>query len=296
MTRISPLVSVIIPTYKRGNLVGKTIDSVIKQTYSNYELIIVDDASPDDTADWIAKNYPQLQLIRLPKNLGNGAARNIGLKASQGEFIAFLDHDDQWQPEYLATQVETLQSNPDAVLCYCNYWEIRDDNTKIFHDLTPKAIYPDFTYYLLMWNIIDSFSLAVIRKSALLAVGLLNESLKICNDMELYLRLSSYGKIIHVPETLVFKYRHQDNLCNDYWLWVKDELALHDIFFATEISQPYRHLKSQVKSYAVLKILRKTWSSHQDWFFALVMITKSFLLAPRYRLELLSKRLFSRIT
>jgi glycosyltransferase involved in cell wall biosynthesis len=296
MTTDLPLVSVIIPTYKRGDLIAKTIDSVTQQTYSNYELIIVDDASPDRTADWIAENYPQFSLIRLPKNLGNGAARNIGLKAAQGEFIAFLDHDDQWQPEYLATQVETLQSNPDAVLCYCNYLEVREDETTIFHDLTPKKIYTDFTYYLLMWNIIDSFSLALIRKQSLFQVGLLNESLKICNDMELYLRLSTHGKIIHVPQALVFKYRHKNNLCNDYWLWSRDELALHDIFFASEISQPYRHLKSQIKSYAVLKILRQTWPFHHDLLFAAAMITKSFILAPRYRLQLVSKRLFSRIT
>jgi glycosyltransferase involved in cell wall biosynthesis len=291
MSEHLPLVSVIIPTYKRGSLIAETLDSVIAQTYPYYELIIVDDASPDNTADWIEEHYPRFQLIRLTRNLGNGGARNAGLQHARGEYIAFLDHDDRWEPDYLETQIKTFQAHPDAVLCYCDYWEIEENKNPVFKNLKPKEIYADFTYYLLRWNIIDSLSLSVISKEALGKTGPFNESLRICNDMELYLRLSTLGRIVHIPRPLVYKSIHSQNLSKNYRLWAKDELALHEIFFATEASKPYHHLKSEIQSYSLLKILRITWPFHHDIGFALSILCQSFFLAPHYRITLLFNRL-----
>lgn len=290
MLTLPPLVSVIIPTYNRGSLIKETIESVLQQTYHNYELIIVDDASTDKTADWIAENYPQLQLIRLSQNLGNAGARNKGLQVAQGDFIAFLDHDDRWLPTYLLTQVATLQSHPTAVLSYCDYFEIREDNSKYLHNLKPWSIYPDFTYHLLMQNVIHSLSLAVMRKSALLEVGFFNESLRICNDIELYLRFSIIGTIIHLPQALVCKYNHQDNLCHKYWLWYQDLLKVYSIFFSQSFSHPYSHLQGQIKCHGLVTLFKFVWKYQQDYLFALVTQSQALIYAPRYRLQLLTTR------
>ncbi|MGK7946828.1 MAG: glycosyltransferase family 2 protein, partial [Microcystaceae cyanobacterium] len=239
----------------------------------------------------IETHYPQFKLIRLDKNRGNSGARNVGLQVAKGELIAFLDHDDQWLPSYLETQVKQLEDEPGAVATYCDYYAVKLDGSRTYRNLKPKEIYTDFTYYLLRWNIIESLSLILIKSHILQEIGFFNEDLKICSDMELYLRLSQKGNIIHIPQPLILKYLHDQNLSSDYWLWAKDELNLLNLFFARKESQPYLHLEHEIKSYALLKILRNTWPEHHNWFFALVMITQSFVLAPRYRLKLLLSRI-----
>ncbi len=290
MPHSPPLVSVIIPTYNRGSLINETIISVTQQTYKNYELIIIDDASTDKTADWIAENYPEFQLIRLDNNVGNAAARNIALRKAKGDLIAFLDHDDQWSSNYLQVQVNALQNAPQAILSYCNYFEVKEDGSQCLHNLKPKNIYPDFTYHLLMHNIIHSFSLTVIKKSALFEVGLLNESFQISNDFELYLRLSLVGKIIHIPEALVFKYIHGNNLGRKHWLWYQETLKMYDLFFEQDFSQAYRHLQNQIKCHAMVALFKSVWAIKKDIWFAIVVQTKALMFAPIHRFFLLSQR------
>jgi len=287
---IAPLVSVIIPTYNRGSLLRETIESVLQQTYSNYELIIVDDASSDNTSAWIAEHYPQFPLLILPINLGSAGARNVGLKRAKGEFIAFLDHDDRWLPEYLEVQVKTLQSQAKTVLSYCDYFEVREDHSEVLVNLKPWSIYPDFTYHLLMQNIIHSLSITLIRKTALLEVGVFHESLQICNDVELYLRLSCYGKIIYIPQSLVLKYSHGENLCKNYWLWYKEKLRVYDIFFSGGSSQPYSHLQGQIKCHGMVTLFKVVWKYKHDYLFALVTQLQALKFAPLYRFNLLSSR------
>ena len=108
------IVSVIIPTFNRGYILAEAITSVLKQTYSNFEVIIVDDGSTDNTVD-IARNFRdhRVRLIRHEKNRGVAAARNSGLEAAQGEFISFLDSDDLWQPEKLALETTLLDAHPE---------------------------------------------------------------------------------------------------------------------------------------------------------------------------------------
>src|SRR5713226_7707474 len=94
-------VSVIMPTFNRRRVIGRAISSVLSQTYSDYELIVIDDGSTDGTSDWLAQEYPGVRLIRCASNRGAAGARNFGFEAARGEFIAFLDSDDVWTPEYL---------------------------------------------------------------------------------------------------------------------------------------------------------------------------------------------------
>jgi glycosyltransferase involved in cell wall biosynthesis len=268
MVNTCPRISIIIPTYNRGSLIQATLESIRQQTYTDYEVIIVDDASQDNTVTWIAQHYSQYRLISLPNNRGGAAARNVGLQVAQGEFIAFLDHDDQWLPDYLITLLKAFELTPEAVMVYGDYFEVREDGTQVLNKLHPWAIYSDFTYHILMQNVIHTLSITIIRKSALIEVGFFQESLKICNDVELYLRLSSYGKIIHIPEALVLKYRHRGNLCNNYWLWYQDILQVYTLFFEASISKPYTHLKGQIKCHALVTLFKVVWKYKQDYLFA----------------------------
>src|SRR4030042_4827818 len=102
-----PKVSVIIPTYNRGNLVLESIQSVFAQTFSDYEIIVIDDGSTDNTREVLHPYLSKLTYI-YEKNSGQSFARNIGILASKGEYIAFLDSDDLWEPEKLETQVKLL--------------------------------------------------------------------------------------------------------------------------------------------------------------------------------------------
>lgn len=114
------LVSIITPMYKGAEFVGDTIESVLKQTYTNWEMIIVDDCSPDDGAGIeVVKRYenPRIKLIESKENRGSSGARNIALREAKGQYIALLDSDDMWPEEYLKSQVEFLKKN-EAVIVY----------------------------------------------------------------------------------------------------------------------------------------------------------------------------------
>ncbi|MGL5836519.1 MAG: glycosyltransferase family 2 protein [Waterburya sp.] len=129
---MNQLVSVIIPTYNRGDLIGRAIASVIAQTYQNFEIIVVDDASTEDIAQAIACiDDPRLRSIRHETNLGGSAARNTGIKAAQGAFVAFLDSDDTWLPHKLQRQLEKIStiSRSDNLVCYSQF----QSSPKVFY-------------------------------------------------------------------------------------------------------------------------------------------------------------------
>lgn len=128
-----PTVSIIIPTYNRAHLIERAIESVLHQTYQDFELIIIDDGSTDNTDDIInkfQKKDDRIIYLKHDRNKGGSAARNTGIKASRGEYIAFLDSDDEWLPEKLEKQMDFFESNNYGFI-YCNMIiEDKIDNTK----------------------------------------------------------------------------------------------------------------------------------------------------------------------
>ncbi len=115
----TPRVSVILPAYNREALVARAIDSVLAQTYGDFELIIVDDASRDGTRAVLEtyRDHPKVRLILSDVNRGGSGARNLGIEAAKGDLIGFQDSDDVWLPHKLAAQVAALDANPQAGLC-----------------------------------------------------------------------------------------------------------------------------------------------------------------------------------
>lgn len=270
-----PTVSVIIPTFNRKKFLPKAIESVFKQTYSDYEIIVIDDASTDGTAEWVAFAYPDITCVHLTENRGSAGARNEGLKIAQGTYIAYLDSDDQWLPNYLDMQVKALEENPNDVLTVCDYTLICNDFRQQVQS-APKAEYSNFIQYFLLDNFIDTMSIVVLRHSALRKAGLMNERLKVCHDRELYLRLVEFGGIVHTPHQLVLRFMHSDNLVGNHRAWGQDALLFVDLFFSDKArSQAYRHVQYQAYGAWALTIAKVALAKY-DYQYACTMYARAF--------------------
>ena len=118
-------ISVVIPAFNRADMIGETLASVFAQTLAPLEIIVVDDGSTDGTAELLARMSNRVRSIRIP-NSGHQTARNVGLRAAQGELVAFCDDDDLWMPEFLETMAAQWDARPDLVSCYSNFRILRD--------------------------------------------------------------------------------------------------------------------------------------------------------------------------
>jgi len=129
MPEKNPTVSVIISTYNRAHLIGRAIQSVLNQTYQDFEVIVVDDGSTDNTEEIVKSfNDPRIRYIRHEKNKGAAAARNTGIKAARGKYIAFQDSDDEWLPEKLEKQMKVFENAPpEAGVVYTDMQRINED-------------------------------------------------------------------------------------------------------------------------------------------------------------------------
>ena len=125
-----PMVSVIIPVYNRKKVLLDAINSVLRQTFTDYEIVIVDDGS-EDPVKILERDYDKLHIIEHKSNFGESAARNTGIQAAVGKYIAFLDSDDEWLPEKLAIQVSFLEQNPKLGLCTTGYIYETEEGTSI---------------------------------------------------------------------------------------------------------------------------------------------------------------------
>ncbi len=205
-------ISVIIPTYNRVFFLKRSIDSVLAQTLQPYEIIIIDDGSSDGTSAMIKKNYPNLNLI-YQDNKGVSAARNIGVKASSGDWVCFLDSDDEWKKNKLSEQHIALEKNDTYSFCHSNEEWIKNGK-KINQKKKHKKYGGDiFKQCLDMCRV--SPSSVMINKDLLEDIGLFNENLIICEDYELWLRICSHYKVLFVDEPLIIKYGgHEGQLSN----------------------------------------------------------------------------------
>ena len=203
-------VSVIIPTHNRLSRLPVAVDSVLEQTYSAHELIVVDDGSTDGTAQWLARERPSVTVIRQD-NKGVSHARNRGIEAASGNWIALLDSDDRWYAHKLATQINALRNQPGHRLCHSDEHWLRNGkrvNPKYKHQKYGGSI---FAHCLPLCAI--SPSAALIEKSLIEDIGLFDESLPACEDYDLWLRISARENVLFVDEALLEKTGgHDDQL------------------------------------------------------------------------------------
>ena len=203
-------ISVVIPTYNRVELLKRSIDSVINQTIKPFEIIIVDDGSNDGTEAMVKKKYDSLKLIKQ-KNKGASAARNTGIKASSGEWICFLDSDDEWKNNKLEKQITFVANNSDYKFFHSN--EIWIKNGKRINQKKKHKKYGGDIFKKCLDMCRISPSSVLIDKSIFEEIGFFNENLVVCEDYELWLRICDKYEVFFIDEPLIFKYGgHQGQL------------------------------------------------------------------------------------
>jgi glycosyltransferase involved in cell wall biosynthesis len=196
-----PLVSVIIPTFNRAWILLEAIESVLSQTFENYELIVVDDGSTDNTR-LLLKACKDIRVVSQ-ENKGVSAARNRGIEAATGDYLAFLDSDDLWLPEKLDLQMAFFKTHPKAMICQTQETWIRNGkriNPKKRHR---KASGMFFDRSLALCLV--SPSAVIIKKELLEDVGQFDEDLPACEDYDLWLRIGARYPMFLVDEALVIK-------------------------------------------------------------------------------------------
>lgn len=203
------LVSVVIPTRNRCERVVRAISSVRDQTWPNVEIIVVDDASTDATSERLAelrRETPTLRVIRNDQPRGGGGARNIGIAATKGRWVAFLDDDDRWMPRKIEVQLATLRSKPEASAASCFFYYHgrfrRPRLVRVPSNLTEQQI--------LSANDLGGASMCLTSRAMLDRIGGFDPLLRSGQDWELWLRLFYAGPIVVCNEPLVVYDSHPD--------------------------------------------------------------------------------------
>lgn len=224
-----PTVSVIIPTYNRARMVGRAIRSVLNQTYQDFEIIVVDDGSTDDTEGVVRGfNDDRIRYMRHDENKGAAAARNTGIKAALGEYVAFQDSDDEWLPEKLEKQVRVLQNAPAEVgVVYSDVWRIRGNRRKYWRSPVMGI----------------GIQTAVIRRQCFDKVGVFDERFLRLIDADLLIGLSKYYCFHRIDEPLVNYYATPGSICIDNEALVR-AIDLIQEKHAGHIDKPERLLAS----------------------------------------------------
>lgn len=205
-----PLVSVIIPTYNRSDLVCEAIDSVLAQDYRPFDVIVIDDGSTDDTPERLAAYGDRIHRIVQP-NRGVSAARNAGIAVANGEYLSFLDSDDLWEKNKLSAQMAFFRDHPEAVICQCEEIWIR--NGKRVNPMNKHKKPSGMMFAPSLHLCLVSPSAVVIKRSLLEAVGVFDESLLACEDYDLWLRIGCRWPIYTTADRHVIKRGgHEDQL------------------------------------------------------------------------------------
>jgi glycosyltransferase involved in cell wall biosynthesis len=208
-----PKVSVIIPTFNRERLVGRAIESVFQQTYTDYEIVVVDDGSTDNTTDVLKRFNGKIRYF-YQKNAGISGARNRGLREATGEYIAFLDSDDTWVPEKLAVQVEVLDRDKEVGITYSRMLILNEDGKRCGYKPDEKTG-RDFLELIEIRGDIAT-STVMTRKECFDRVGTFDPDLPPMEDFDMWLRIAKFYKIHEVTDiTLAYYYEHSHQATRD---------------------------------------------------------------------------------
>lgn len=213
-----PLVSVVVPTYNRSGLVGRAIRSVLAQSFQDWEMLVIDDASEDDTEEVVAGfSDSRIRYIQHATNQGGSAARNTGIREARGTYIAFLDSDDTWLPSKLELQVKAFSKSDTSVgLIYTGMIHKHENGESSKY---PPRFRGNLTHNLLTRNVIGSTSTAIIRGDVFERVGGFDPGLPARQDVDLWLRIACCYRIDFVDEclTIIHKEQRPDRLSLNGW-------------------------------------------------------------------------------
>lgn len=204
-----PKISVVIPAYNSEKTIKRTIKSVLNQTFTDFELIIINDGSQDLTLEMISQIHdPRLKVYSF-ENAGGNVSRNRGLNLAVGEFVSFLDADDLWTPDKLARQLQALQDNPTAKVAY-SWTDYINENDEIILSGTHITENGNIYERLLGNNFLENGSNPLIYREAILETGGFDVSLQAAQDWDMWLRLADKFNFVAVPSVQIL-YRTTTN-------------------------------------------------------------------------------------
>lgn len=270
-----PIVSVVIPTRNRCALLERAIQSVLEQTFTDWEIIVVDDASSDQTQSVMEQRKSErLLYFRLEEKSGGAVARNTGIAHAQGDYVAFLDDDDEWLPEKLHKQVEYFRRNAQTGICYTGRCTVRKGILLLGVGRRYSFRYPPHENHfraIMSDNFIGITSSVMIPRSILIEVKGFDERLPCFQDYDLYIRILKHWKAQGIDEPLVRYYLESDT---NHVSFTREKVAFASVYLLEkyENEQYYSllkrairiiNLKKMIKSFAYTKeVLRHSLTRH----------------------------------
>lgn len=258
-----PKVSVIILAHNLAHFVGEALQSVLDQTFMDFEVIVVDDGSTDNTREVVVRfTDPRVRYV-YQDNQERSAARNTGIRLAQGEYIAFLDADDVWLPEKLALQVNLLETRPEVGLVYTGAYVM--ENSRVFVEQKCKYRGRVVRPLLVVDNIVTgSASTAMVRRECFDEVGLFDEASSVCEDWDAWLRIAMKYEFDYVPQPLAKCRVHGTNTQKQADRMKQGTLA----FFDKVLADPALHdevwpLRRRVRSLAFLMVGRAYYTARE---------------------------------
>ena len=213
----APAVTVVIPAYNSAQYIEDTLNSVKDQNFTDYEVIVVNDGSDDrEDLERILKSHPLPVIYISQENKGVSAARNAAIRVARGEFYAQLDADDQWTPNYLQVQLGILKQNPDVTLVYPNATIIGEGVTDGLEAMKVTPSEGEVNFDSLVRQKCVVLTCVTARMSAIREAGMFDESIRSCEDFDLWLRIvKNGGRIVYHRDRLMLYRRHEGSLSSD---------------------------------------------------------------------------------
>ena len=220
MSTNQPLVSIVIPCFKQSKFLQTAIDSVIAQTYSHWQVMVVDDGSPDDPQTAMEPYAGDSRISFVTQSHeGVASARNRGVAMSSGQYLQFLDADDWLHPDKIATQVTILEGDASAGMCYCDYYLALGDTTlSAEHTVTSRCADPFAPDLFNNWWIQGVFPpcAVLLRREWFDRAGGFSSGITLFEDYELWMRMSCLGcRVRFVPQRLAYYRQHNESLTSD---------------------------------------------------------------------------------
>lgn len=222
-----PSVTVVIPAFNRVGSIRAAVESVLTQSYADFELLVIDDGSSDGTMSALAElSDPRLRLLANPRNMGPSAARNTGIRAARGDWVAFQDSDDEWLPDKLEKQLARIaETGPRCIAAYCGMLigtpkdgSLGAGGVRYYPDASLGVREGDLLEPLLRRSLISTQTL-IARRDALLKIGGFDENLPALEDWDCALQLARLGTFAFVDEPLVKQYFSPNSITRNRTKW-----------------------------------------------------------------------------
>ena len=268
---MAPAVSVVIAAYNKADTLADAIDSVLAQTYRDFEILVIDDGSTDDTAQRVQRYGDKIRYLPK-KNGGTGSARNLGIAHARGRFVAFLDGDDLWLPNKLGFQMAAFDREPGLAAAQCSAYCV-DPSLRVMEKRLCTPAQDTLLDFLMFRNLPAFASCVVVRKDLFERVGGFATDLVILSDWDMSCRLARAGILRSVPEPLVLYRQYPNNQSRsvEIHLW-SGVRSLRRFFSNPDLAPEIRHREKQIwaRFYAMLAggyFRNGDWAKATQWAF-----------------------------